>query len=171
MKAHSFKGWLVALLAAGLFYFPLSAQNPGGPPPGGGPGQGPGQGRGFQMTEEDIKARVDDLSQSLSLSEDQHKKILEYEMEFYNKMQIQFQNMRSQGGPPADREAMRENMQKMREERDQKYAEVLTKEQMEKYQQIQEQRRSEMRRQFQEGNPGEAPPATEERPARGRGRN
>jgi Spy/CpxP family protein refolding chaperone len=86
-------------------------------------------------------------------------------------MQIEFQKMRSEGGPPPDREAMRSNMQKMREERDQKYAEVLTREQMEKYQQIQEQRRSEMRRQYQEANPGTTEPAGEEKPARGRGRN
>lgn len=153
----------LSLLILTLISFPVLAQQPGQQ------GPGPGPGRGFQMTEEDIRARVDNLSETLSLSEEQHKKILDYELEFSNKMQIEFQKMRNNPDGPPDREAMRANMQKFREERDQKYAEVLTKEQMEKYQQIQEQRRSEMRQQYQQGNP---PPGgdSEDRPARGRGR-
>ena len=154
----------ISLLILTLISLPVLAQQPGQQ------GPGPGQGRGFQMTEEDIRARVDNLSETLSLSEDQHKKILDYELEFSNKMQIEFQKMRNNPDGPPDREAMRANMQKFREERDQKYAEVLTREQMEKYRQIQEQRRSEMRQQYQQGTP---PPGEEsgERPARGRGRN
>jgi hypothetical protein len=150
----------VSLLSLMLLSAPLLAQPR--------QGQGPGPGRGFQMTEEDIRARVDNLSETLSMTGDQHKKILDYELDFYNKMQIEFQKMRSNPDGPPDREAMRANMQKMREERDQKYTEVLTSEQMEKYKQIQEQRRSEMRRQYQEGDPGTR--ESEERPARGRGR-
>ncbi|MEN8226849.1 MAG: hypothetical protein ABFS38_01750 [Bacteroidota bacterium] len=128
---------------------------------GGGQGGGPGAGRGFQVSEEDIKERVDNLGETLKFSKEQHKKILEYEMEFYNKMQVERQKY------TGDREAMRATMMKAREERDKKYEEVLTKEQMAKFKEIQEQRRSDMRRQYQEKNPeGDA-----DRPARGRGRN
>jgi Spy/CpxP family protein refolding chaperone len=159
MKMNMLKKHWISALALALFALPVMAQGPGG--------QGPG--RGFQMTEEDIKDRVDNLAETLALTEDQHQKILDYELEFYNKRQIEFQKMRNNPDGPPDREAMRANMQKMREERDQKYAEVLTKEQMEKYSQIQEQRRSEMRRQYQEGNPGGQ--ESNDRPARGRGHN
>jgi len=159
MKKIQQFGLIISVLSLILASAPIMAQ----------PGQGQGPGRGFQMTEEDIRARVDNLSETLSLSEQQHKQILDYELDFYNKMQIEFQKMRSNPDGPPDREAMRANMQKFREERDQKYTEVLTAEQMEKYQQIQEQRRSEMRRQYEEGNPsGED---SDNRPARGRGRN
>ena len=138
-----------------LFTLTLSGQD------GQGPGGGPGQGRGFQMSEDDINERVDNLSETLKFSKDQHKKILEYELEFYNKIQVERQ--KSTG----DREAMRASMMQAREERDKKYEEVLTKEQMEKFKEIQEERRSDMRRQYQDNNPeGE-----DDRPARGRGRN
>ena len=137
-----------------LFTLTLSGQG------GQGPGGGPGQGRGFQMSEDDITERVDNLSETLKVSKEQHKKILEYELEFYNKIQVERQ--KSTG----DREAMRASMMQAREERDKKYEEVLTKEQMEKFKEIQEERRSDMRRQYQENNPeGE-----NDRPARGRGR-
>ena len=138
-----------------LFTLTLSGQD------GQGPGGGPGQGRGFQMSEDDIIDRVDNLSETLKFSKDQHKKILEYELEFYNKIQVERQKF------TGDREAMRATMMQAREERDKKYEEVLTKEQMEKFKEIQEERRSDMRRQYQENNPeGE-----DDRPARGRGRN
>ena len=137
-----------------LFTLTLSGQG------GQGTGGGPGQGRGFQMSEDDITERVDNLSETLKFSKEQHKKILEYELEFYNKIQVERQ--KSTG----DREAMRASMMQAREERDKKYEEVLTKEQMEKFKEIQEERRSDMRRQYQENNPeGE-----NDRPARGRGR-
>lgn len=137
-----------------LFTLTLSGQG------GQGPGGGPGQGRGFQMSEDDIIERVDNLSETLKFSKEQHKKILEYELEFYNKIQVERQKF------TGDREAMRASMMQAREERDKKYEEVLTKEQMEKFKEIQEERRSDMRRQYQENNPeGE-----NDRPARGRGR-
>ena len=101
----------------------------------------------------------------------QHKTVLAIEMESYNKMQIEFQKMRNAGGPPADgdREAMRERMMKMRDDRNTKYEEVLSKDQFVKFTEIQEQRRNEMRQQRQQNNPdGQDQPA--ERPERGRGR-
>lgn len=146
-------------LAALMVIFTIQLSGQGGQGPG--QGQGPGGGRGFQMTEEDIVERVDNLSETLEFSKDQHKKILKYELEFYNKMQVERQKF------TGDREAMRASMMNARDERDKKYEEVLTKDQMAKFNEIREQRRSEMRRQYQENNPG----GEGEKPARGRGRN
>lgn len=146
-------------LAIIMSLFTMQVSGQGGQRTGGGPG---GQGRGFQMSEEDIKERVDNLGETLEFSKDQHKKILEFELEFYNTMQVERQKF------TGDREAMRAAMMKARDVRDKKYEEVLTKTQMEKFKEIQEQRRSEMRRQYQENNTGRQ---GDDRPARGRGRN
>jgi len=137
----------------------ISAQGPGG-----------GQGRGFQMTEEDIKERVEQTAKTLELTDEQHKKALALEMDFYNKMQIEFQKMRNAGGTPAEggREAMREKMMKMRDDRNVAYEKVLTPEQYKKFIASEEQRREEMRQQRQQNPPAEG---TEQRPERGRGRN
>lgn len=124
-----------------------------------------GPGRGFQMTEEDIKERVGNTAKMLNMNEDQHKKALAAEMDFYNKMQIERQKMMNAGGPPSDREAMRAKMTEMRDARNAKYEEILTPEQYKQFIDMQEQRMREMREQRQQMNPG-----GEERPARGRGR-
>ena len=136
----------------------ISAQGPGG-----------GPGRGFQMTEDDIKEQVDQTAKTLELNNEQHKKALAVEMDFYNKMQIERQKMMNAGGPPAEggREAMREKMMKMRDDRNAEYEAILTPEQYEKFIKLQEQRREEMRQQRQQ-SPTEG---TEQRPERGRGRN
>ena len=140
-----------------VFSLNISAQGPGG------------GGRRFQMTEEDIKERVATTAETLKLNEEQQKKILAVEMDFNNKMQIEFQKMGNAGGPPADREAMREKMTKMRDERNAKYEEVLSPDQYKQFIDMQEQRMREMREQRQQSDPaGEG--AQEERPARGRGR-
>lgn len=130
--------------------------------------QRPGGGRGFQMTEEDIKERVENTSKTLELSDNQHQKILKYELEFYNKTQIEFQKMRN-SGEQFDREEMRDKMMKIRDERNAKYEEVLSPEQYKKFKEIQEQRRSEMRQQREETQ-GDRNRQPAERPARGRGR-
>ncbi|MCD4710883.1 MAG: hypothetical protein K8R52_08560 [Bacteroidales bacterium] len=143
------------IILVSIFALNISAQGPGD-----------GTGRGFQMTEEDIKERVENTAETLKLTDEQHKKVLAVEMDFYNKRQIERQKMMSAGGPPADRTAMREKMMKLRDERNAQYEEVLTTEQYEKFIKIQEQRRSEMRQQRQSGSEG-----VEERPARGRGQN
>jgi hypothetical protein len=145
-----------------VFTLQLSAQDPGG-----GQGRQGGPGRGPEMTEEDIKERVDNLAETLEMSEDQHKKILAVDMEFYNKMQIERQKMRNDGGPPPDREVMQAKMRVMRDERNQKYEDVLTPEQYNKFIEIQEQRREQMRQQHQQNNPG----GEGDRPPRGRSRN
>jgi protein CpxP len=134
--------------------------------------QGGGPGRGFQMTEEDIKERVDNTAKNLELNDEQHKKVLAVEMDFYNRMQIEFQKMRNTGGQPSesDRTAMREKMMKMRDDRNTAYEKVLTQEQYKKFIASEEQRREEMRQQRQQANPeGQGSPA--DRPARGRGGN
>ena len=130
-----------------------------------------GPGRGFQMTEEDIKERVENTAKTLNMSEDQHKKALAVEMDFYNKMQIERQKMMNAGGPPSsqsDREAMRAKMMKMRDDRNAEYEKILTSEQYKQFTDMQEQRMREMREQRQRMNQGEE--GSEERPARGRGR-
>lgn len=150
-RAVNFRTIGLALLVS-LFALNISAQGPG---------------RGFQMTEEDIKERVANIAETLKLTDEQHKKVLAAEMDFYNKRQIERQKMMNAGGPPADRTAMREKMMKLRDERNAQYEKVLTPEQYEKFIEMQEQRRSEMRQQYQQANPDEEG----DRPARGRDRN
>ena len=150
----------LAVLAS-LFTLNISAQGPGGP------------GRGFQMAEDDIKAQVASTAKTLNLTDDQQKKVLSTEMDFYNKMQIEFQKMRSEGGPPADRDAMREKMMKMRDDRNAAYKEVLTPDQYKQFTDMQEQRMREMREQREQQGyppPGGGQGGTD-RPERGRGRN
>ena len=150
-KALNFRILGLALLGT-LFVLNVSAQ--GGP------------GRGFQMTEEDIKERVANTAETLKLDDEQHKKALAVEMDFYNKMQIERQKMMNAGGPPTDREAMREKMMKMRDERNAEYEGILSADQYKQFIDIQEQRQREMREQRQQSNPDEG---TTERSSRGRG--
>ena len=153
----NFKSLALVLLVS-LFALNISAQGPG---------------RGFQMTEEDIKENVDNTAQTLKLNDEQHKKVLAVEMDFYNKMQIEFQKMRNQGGPPSDREAMRAKMMKMRDDRNAEYEAILTPDQYKQFIDMQEQRMREMREmrdQQRQSNPdGEGSDTV--RSERGRGRN
>jgi Spy/CpxP family protein refolding chaperone len=136
-----------------VFTLRLAAQEPDRPPPPPGP-RGP-------MTEEDIERRVDDLSKTLEMTDEQHDRVLKLELEFFTKMQVEREkNM-------GDREAMRSSMMQMREERDKKFEEILTKEQMEKYRQIQEERRARMQQQREQRDGS----GNDDRPSRGRGRN
>ncbi len=144
------------VLLIALFSLNISAQGPGGP--GGGP----------PMTEEDIKENAKKTAETLGLSDDQYKKILAIDMDFYNKMQIERQKMMNMERTEENRDAMRSKMMKMRDDRNKQYEEVLTPEQYEKFIEIQEQRRSEMQKQRQEGNPDSTQTA---KPERGRGRN
>ena len=151
-RVQNFRIFCLALFGT-LFTLNVSAQ--GGP------------GRGFQMTEEDIKERVETTARTLKMSEDQHKKALSVEMDFYNKMQIERQKMRNAGGPPADREAMRAKMMQMRDDRNAEYKKILSSDQYDQFMEMQEQRMREMREQRQQRESGED---GEDRPARGRGR-
>lgn len=134
----------------------ISAQGQGGP------------GRGQQMTEEDIKENVEQLALTLGLNEDQHKKILSIDMDFYNRMQIERQKMRNMERTEENRDAMRAKMMKMRDDRNKQYEEVLTPDQYNEFIVIQDKRRDEMRKQRQQANPdgGQGEPSQ-----RGRGRN
>jgi Spy/CpxP family protein refolding chaperone len=152
-RVVNFKTIGLALLAS-LFALNMSAQGPG---------------RGFQMTEEDIKERVDNTAKTLKLNDEQHKKALAVEMDFANKMQIEFQKMRNEGGPPTDREAMRAKMMKMRDERNAEYEAILSPEQYKQFIDLQEQRMREMREQRQQSHP-EREGSDTARSERGRGR-
>lgn len=134
---------LVLLVICSL---PTFAQPPGG-----------GQGRRRQMTEEEVKEGVRRTADSLDLTAEQEKKVLAFEMDFYKERQKMFENFDPETG---DREAMRANMMQQREERDEKYAEVLTEEQLEKFQEMQDRRRQNMRQRRDEDSGGD----------RGRGR-
>jgi hypothetical protein len=127
--------------------------------------QGPG--RGQQMTEEDIKEHVEKTAEALDLTDDQHKKIMAIDMDFYNKMQIERQKMRNAERTEETRNVMREKMMKMRDERNEQYEKVLTPDQYKQFLKMQEQRRNEMQQQRQQREESEG----EERPSRGRGHN
>ena len=155
-KVRKFRILGLALLGT---FFVLNVSAQGGP------------GRGFQMTEDDIKEQVDSNAKTLKMNDEQHKKALAVEMDFYNKMQIEFQKMRNAGGPPgnqADRDAMRDKMMKMRDDRNSEYEKILSPDQYKQFIDMQEQRMREMREQRQQMNPGGE--GGEERPERGRGR-
>ncbi|MCP4313522.1 MAG: hypothetical protein GY790_19890 [Bacteroidetes bacterium] len=147
-----------AALLFSLFSMSIYAQ-PGGP------------GRGQQMTEEDVKERVERTAKTLGLNDEQHKKILAIDMDFYNKMQVERQKMRNMERTEENRNAMREKMTKMNDERNKQYENVLTPEQYNKYLEIQEQRRNEMHQQRQQRQQSNPDGGQEERPERGRGRN
>lgn len=121
---------------------------------------GPGGGR-RQMSEDDVKRRVEALADTLQLNDKQEKEILVAELKFYDKLQQERQNFDPETG---DREAMREKMRGMRAEVDKTYEKVLTEEQYAKYTEIREARRSQMR-QRRDGGQGSG----EDR-GRGRGR-
>ena len=143
----------VFFIVVTLFTIPMYAQP--------GRGQGPGQGQGMQFSEENIKARISNLADTLNLSTQQEKQILDSELKFARTMQSQRQNFDFASG---DREAFRDQMIKLREEKDAQYKEILNQEQFTEYSKIMEGRRSQMRERPQ----GEG--TEQERPARGRGR-
>jgi Spy/CpxP family protein refolding chaperone len=143
---------LVFLKTITLWAFLLASALPAVAQPGGGPG-----GR-RQFTEEDVRQRVDRIADSLDMTTEQKGKILAIELAYFKKNQEMRENFDPDTG---DREAMREYMMKQREERMDKYAEVLTPEQMEKYTRMMERMRQNMRRRMEE-QPGDR--------GRGRGR-
>ena len=122
----------VLMILLSLFMMPLLAQ-----PPGGGQGRGQGPGRG-QMTEEDIKERIDNLAETLECTDQQKEKLLEYEIAWNRKMQTERAKIQSSGN--FDREAFRARMQEQRELRDEKYKEILTDAQMIRYNKLREER-------------------------------
>ena len=157
---------LAIIIGLSMCTFPLFAQQ--GQGQGRGQGQGPGM-RGM-MSEEAIKERVNQTAETLDLSEDQKKQMLKIELDFFNKMQSARPNFEEGRRPSeADFAAMRENMQKMRTERDEKYKAVLTEAQMAKYNKLMEERRQRMQEQ-RGGPPGQRIQQDTTRAQRGRGR-
>ena len=153
---------LMILLA--LFMLPLFAQER----PGEGHGQGQGHGQwGGQMSEENVKQRVDNLAETLECTDQQKEKILAYELDWYRKMQTERQKMMDGGG---DREAMQAKMQEQRKLKDEKYAEVLTEAQMKKYNQLMEERMQQRQAQRQGQEQGQGDGQNSQR-QRGRGQN
>jgi len=154
MNAFKYTKSFVLVVLLGMLTVPSISQQR----PGMGQGQGPGRGQGWQWSEDNVKERVERLSQSLELSEDQHNKVLEFELETYKKNQVNMQKYRD------DRVKMREIMTEQRELRDKKYKEILTETQYNTFKANQQER---MRNR---PDPQQRPTETE-RPDRGRGRN
>ena len=141
-----------------FFMLPLLAQ--------GGQGQGHGQGMGRgQMSEEDIKQRIDNLAETLECTDQQKEKLLEVELEWSRKMQTERAKYQG-GGGDFDRDAMRAKMQEQRKLKDEKYKEILSDTQMKKYEQIM----AERMQQRQGQRPGDGDDQGS-RGQRGRGRN
>jgi Spy/CpxP family protein refolding chaperone len=89
-----------------------------------------------------VDRQMEELKESLELSDDQEKQVREIITAGFETMRQAREEMQDGGG---DREAMREKMQAMREEQTQKIKAVLSEEQFAKYEQIQAERRERMR--------------------------
>ncbi|MBN1986055.1 MAG: hypothetical protein JW761_07095 [Prolixibacteraceae bacterium] len=102
--------------------------------------------RGNFDPEEMAQRQVERLTEQLKLSEEQQKQVYDLTMENFENMQ----QMRGQMGGEGDFEKMREQMQKAREEQNQKMKSILTDEQWDEYEAYQE----EMRARRGQGGPG-----------------
>ena len=122
------------------------------------PGQEQGQGQRQQMTEASVKERTTKLAETLECTDEQTKKLLEYEVAQFKKTKKERENFNG------DRDAMRSYMQEQRRLSEKKYAEILTPEQLKKYQKYMEQRRQQ--------RPGDSQQkSTDGQRSRGRGGN
>jgi hypothetical protein len=106
-----------------------------------GPGGG-GMGGGNFDPAAFVDRQMEELKEGLQLSDDQEKQVREIITAGFETMRKSREEMMDGGG---DREAMREKMQKMREEQTAKIKAVLSEEQFTKYEQIQKERRERMR--------------------------
>lgn len=106
-----------------------------------GPG-GSGMGGGNFDPAAFVDRQMEELKESLELSDDQEKQVREIITAGFETMRQAREEMQDGSG---DREAMREKMQAMREEQTQKIKAVLSEEQFAKYEQIQAERRERMR--------------------------
>jgi Spy/CpxP family protein refolding chaperone len=89
-----------------------------------------------------VDRQMEELKESLELSDEQEKQVREIITAGFETMRQAREEMQDGSG---DREAMREKMQAMREEQTQKIKAVLSEEQFAKYEQIQAERRERMR--------------------------
>jgi hypothetical protein len=121
--------------------------------------QGGGGRGGRNMSEEDYLARIERMADTLDLSADQEKKIMDFEKKMYQTMQKERENFNPETG---DREAMRARMTELREEREAFYKKTLNKEQYAQYEEMAEARRAQMQQRRSQGSGSEG--------ERGRGR-
>jgi len=88
-----------------------------------------------------VDRQMEELKEGLDLSDDQEKQVREIITAGMETMRKAREGMQEGG----DRDAMREKMQQMREEQNEKIKAVLSAEQFTKYEKIQEERRERMR--------------------------
>jgi len=88
-----------------------------------------------------VDRQMEELNEGLDLTDDQEKQVREIITTGMETMQKAREGMQEGG----DREAMREKMQQMREEQNEKIKAVLSAEQFTQYEKIQEERRERMR--------------------------
>jgi Spy/CpxP family protein refolding chaperone len=105
-------------------------------------GPGGGMGGGNFDPAAFVDRQMEELKEGLDLSDDQEKQVREIITAGFETMRKAREEMQDGGG---DREAMREKMQAMREEQNQKIKAVLSEDQFTKYEQIQKERRERMR--------------------------
>jgi len=106
--------------------------------------QGGGQGRGGMMMKPE--ERVKQLDEKLKLSDDQKTKLTTVFTEQAEAMKKMREEMQG-----ADRDAMREKMQKFRSDNDTKVSAVLTDDQKKTYEAWQKEQRAEMQKRMQGG--------------------
>jgi len=107
--------------------------------------QGGGQGRGGMMMKPE--ERVKQLDEKLKLSDDQKTKLTTVFTEQAEAMKKMREEMQG-----ADRDAMREKMQKFRADNDTKVSAVLTDDQKKTYEAWQKEQRAEMQKRMQGGS-------------------
>jgi len=113
-------------------------------------GPGGGMGGGNFDPAAFVDRQMEELKSGLELSDDQEKQVREIITAGFETMQKAREGMQDGG----DREAMRDKMQQMREEQNQKIKAVLSEDQFTKYEQIQKERRERMRQGGGSGGPG-----------------
>ena len=116
-------------------------------------GNGGGMGPGNFDPQAMMDRMVDDMDETLDLSNEQEDQIRKIMEENFENMAAMREEMQNSG---AGFEGMREKMQKVREEQDAKMKAVLSEQQWEQYQVMQEERRA-RRGQGGPGGPGMPP--------------
>lgn len=105
-------------------------------------GPGGGMGPGNFDPQAFVDRQMEELKEGLGLTKDQEKQVREIITAGFETMQKAREEMQDGGD---DFEGMREKMQQMREEQNQKIKAILSEDQFTKYEQIQQERRERMR--------------------------
>lgn len=103
------------------------------------PGQGSGRGSGNFDPQAMVNRQMEEMKSRLDLSGDQEKQIREIMTKGFETMRKAREEMQNSGG---GFEGMREQMQQMREEQNNKIKAILSEEQWDKYQVLQEEMRA-----------------------------